>query len=807
MGADYYAFMRGTWPNSVDPQCADIKLMTPDDDFVAGVIKVGDARGTDCVTYDPASTLPTSALYTSPCTPNNPNQLFMYNMVTKHLRATTSDGPALFFWWRGPIKRYTDFEESEPGYGWQLPLVQPGSVTAVDDRGYSGYCWRIASNDKRISASQTCHTFVFTPKGKSIFLSYLSQSDRPAMSVIVRSGNRCLVAKRKNLTTPTTRFTMTLKKLKAKAKSLGLNMTEVFKGAVLNRNWWLSMGKCVDDRYHIEQRHVLTQDNGANCTQQRCQGLLRWSGDYDNVLWAQTHNLFFRAAAVAEDKVSYTFDFPFDKEDYITRKIGGVTYCMGYSARYKLIGMFKNKADCLKFTVKYAPAEEPDHDDSAVVTLARFDYSGMAIYSKGSSKLSDDGRKELARKSDEDTKIRNLFYRKYDPFFADLGATGRRHFRRGGPGMKVRPSGELDSSPTSGIVFPLLPAPRLHKYKFIEMSVYFEINAKLDLDRTYTLLSFARTSGCVIYLTGDGLFGLKCYKNGKEMFTQQITSWPRDKFTLTQGTHKVSLLFSKDPSVPFRVYVDGMRVITVPNPGGWDLAQVSNTVRLFNDQYFWQFTGLSARLKRFSIAVSDDFDKLEQVAKRLKLARVEIPRLDTDHRDLNMESPMDTRWENCRVTAINPTTHFVEAVTCDIIPLRNNTQTYVPARMLRLACSRPRCEIFFNNRPLLLANKFSVTYKPNYPANFNSENVGSPPLFPDPTLVTDGWATRQMVFDIRYAPNLILLETESTTSTTETDSLDSESDATVADVRKYLCMEVKANPARVLQEVSQDDLF
>eukprot|EP00455_Lapot_gusevi_P039508 TRINITY_DN4431_c0_g1_i1.p1 TRINITY_DN4431_c0_g1~~TRINITY_DN4431_c0_g1_i1.p1 ORF type:complete len:124 (+),score=40.43 TRINITY_DN4431_c0_g1_i1:57-428(+) len=123
--------------------------------------------------------------------------------------------------------------------------------------------------------------------------------------------------------------------------------------------------------------------------------------------------------------------------------------------------------------------------------------------------------------------------------------------------------------------------------------------------------------------------------------------------------------------------------------------------------------------------------------------------------------------------------------------------------MLRLACSRPRCEIFFNNRPLLLANKFSVTYKPNYPANFISENVGSPPLFPDPTLVTDGWATRQMVFQIRYAPNPVLLELEST----ETDSLDSETDATVADVRKYVCMEIKANAARVLQEVSQDDLF
>eukprot|EP00455_Lapot_gusevi_P039518 TRINITY_DN4431_c0_g1_i3.p1 TRINITY_DN4431_c0_g1~~TRINITY_DN4431_c0_g1_i3.p1 ORF type:complete len:837 (+),score=203.75 TRINITY_DN4431_c0_g1_i3:103-2511(+) len=802
MGADYYAFMRGTWPNSVDPQCADIKLMTPDDDFVAGVIKVGDARGTDCVTYDPASTLPTSALYTSPCTPNNPNQLFMYNMVTKHLRATTSDGPALFFWWRGPIKRYTDFEESEPGYGWQLPLVQPGSVTAVDDRGYSGYCWRVSPNDKRISANQTCHTFVFAPNGKTIFMTYLRQSDRPSMSVIIRSGNKCLVAQRKDLFTPTINLGLSMKDLRKKAQDLGVNFADVFKGAVVNRNWWLSLDDCYDDRYRIEQRHVLTQEQGANCTQKSCKGHLRWSGNYDNGLFAVTEGgLFLRGSSLSEEKIPYTFEFPFGREDYITRIYRGVTHCMGWDDKHQQIRLYNSKSDCLKFTVKYAPAEEPDLDDPAVVTLARFDYTAVAIYSKGNSKLDDDSRKELARKSDASVAARDRFYQKYDPFFADLGATGRRRFRRGGVGMKVRPSGELDSSPTSGIVFPLLPATRLFSYKFIEMSVYFEINAKLDVDHSYILMSFARTSGCVVYLTGDGLFGLKCYRNGQEMFTQQITSWPRDKFTLIQGTHKLSLLFSKDPSVPFRVYVDGARVLTVTNPGGWDLAQVSNTVRLFNDPYFWQFNGLSATLKRFSISVSHDFEKIEEVAMRLKLVGVEIPQLDEG--DLNTEPRLDTRWENCRITSINTVTNFVEAVTCDIIPLRNNTQTYVPARMLRLACSRPRCEIFFNNRPLLLANKFSVTYKPNYPANFISENVGSPPLFPDPTLVTDGWATRQMVFQIRYAPNPVLLELEST----ETDSLDSETDATVADVRKYVCMEIKANAARVLQEVSQDDLF
>eukprot|EP00455_Lapot_gusevi_P048073 TRINITY_DN6596_c0_g1_i1.p1 TRINITY_DN6596_c0_g1~~TRINITY_DN6596_c0_g1_i1.p1 ORF type:complete len:253 (+),score=40.38 TRINITY_DN6596_c0_g1_i1:482-1240(+) len=249
-----------------------------------------------------------------------------------------------------------------------------------------------------------------------------------------------------------------------------------------------------------------------------------------------------------------------------------------------------------------------------------------------------------------------------------------------------------------------------------------------------------------------------------------------------------------------------------PHPGGWDLEQASNTVRLFTDRNFWQYGVLEASLKRFSLVVSDNGQKMEQVATRLALDGVQIPPLKPDG-DLETESGLQTRWENCRkYIAPRPKWGWVPsptpnnaAVTCDIITLRGNVPVKVPGSVLRLACSRPRCSLRLQSQGT--ASNFSVIFFPNYPASFNSENVGAPPLFPDPTLLTDGWSQLNMVFDIQYAPNTAKLEMNAATSNREADSLQSESQAQVADMKKYVCVETRINSRAIRPIAIQDDVF
>eukprot|EP00455_Lapot_gusevi_P050062 TRINITY_DN7204_c0_g1_i12.p1 TRINITY_DN7204_c0_g1~~TRINITY_DN7204_c0_g1_i12.p1 ORF type:complete len:335 (+),score=93.56 TRINITY_DN7204_c0_g1_i12:45-1049(+) len=116
--------------------CAAFKFMLPEDDYVAGTIRVFNSTATNsrtnlCVTYREAES-PDSSLYVAPCDSTDANQRFVYNMLTFHLRTANGvakpdpapyDGPALFFWWKGRIKAYPDLDSvAQQGYGWLMPL-------------------------------------------------------------------------------------------------------------------------------------------------------------------------------------------------------------------------------------------------------------------------------------------------------------------------------------------------------------------------------------------------------------------------------------------------------------------------------------------------------------------------------------------------------------------------------------------------------------------------------------------------------------------------------------------------------------
>eukprot|EP00455_Lapot_gusevi_P009973 TRINITY_DN1448_c0_g1_i7.p1 TRINITY_DN1448_c0_g1~~TRINITY_DN1448_c0_g1_i7.p1 ORF type:complete len:160 (-),score=31.71 TRINITY_DN1448_c0_g1_i7:51-530(-) len=96
--------------------------------------------------------------------------------------------------------------------------------------------------------------------------------------------------------------------------------------------------------------------------------------------------------------------------------------------------------------------------------------------------------------------------------------------------------------------------------------------------------------------------------------------------------------------------------------------------------------------------------------------------------------------------------NMVEGVSCQVSTYQTHRPVVVSRDLLRLACSRPSCQIYFDDDTPEVGSSFRVVYEPNYPASFVSENVGSPDRFEDPAFVSDGWSRRVLAFVIKYVP-------------------------------------------------------
>eukprot|EP00455_Lapot_gusevi_P050242 TRINITY_DN7247_c0_g1_i3.p1 TRINITY_DN7247_c0_g1~~TRINITY_DN7247_c0_g1_i3.p1 ORF type:complete len:342 (-),score=73.60 TRINITY_DN7247_c0_g1_i3:60-1085(-) len=337
------------------------------------------------------------------------------------------------------------------------------------------------------------------------------------------------------------------------------------------------------------------------------------------------------------------------------------------------------------------------------------------------------------------------------------------------------------------------------------MSLYFSIQSigltTMKPERTYVLMSFARTTGCLVYLTGTGLIGVKCFNQGKEMVSEQVTGWPRADFDLLKGTHKATLLFSVDPTLPVRLYVDGMSVLTIINPKfldhswKWDLTQASPSLQLFGDRFFWEYYGMWGVMKRFSLQVSNNIKSLMDLAETIMLEEVVPLEADGENKYVSSSLRLETTWENCQ-PLLNEETQLIDAVTCDIIPMKYGMRVPIEPSLLHLACSRPLCEISFTNEDYKPADIFSVTYRPHYPLNFNSENVGSPPPFPDPSFVTDGWSRHVISFKLNFHKDATLLETGA--------NLGHQSALQIRDAVKYVMVESAPMP-HIIERLQDDE--
>eukprot|EP00455_Lapot_gusevi_P029424 TRINITY_DN314_c0_g1_i7.p1 TRINITY_DN314_c0_g1~~TRINITY_DN314_c0_g1_i7.p1 ORF type:complete len:427 (+),score=119.64 TRINITY_DN314_c0_g1_i7:88-1368(+) len=377
---------------------------------------------------------------------------------------------------------------------------------------------------------------------------------------------------------------------------------------------------------------------------------------------------------------------------------------------------------------------------------------------------------------DED--VRAQFERFFDMFYADLGDFGHRRFRlHSGSRFQVRATGEL--LVRGGMVFPVLPSPEVtsSSYTLFEMSVRF-FRIELKRSGSFLLMSNARASGCIVYATFAGRIGLKCYNNYQVVAQSHITGWgPRtsEAFSMVNGAvHRVSLLLSTQSGGQVILFLDSVPLFTLPYV--WSPADSSANLNLFTDPYFWQYRRHPGGrwVYHVSVYAADNAARLRSIINtRLKY---EMALFDNSIPATPVPASLTTTWSNCLFYR-DTTTGLFYAMKCTVTP-----SAPVPIDVLSLSCSRPGCRMEFANskkialRALIPSSSYDIVYKPNFPASFTSEFVGSNRTVSDPSFVTDGFQTRLVSF------NLGFVKDDSFTSKIETD-------VTVMDVCQYRCVQ------------------
>eukprot|EP00455_Lapot_gusevi_P020897 TRINITY_DN2204_c0_g6_i3.p2 TRINITY_DN2204_c0_g6~~TRINITY_DN2204_c0_g6_i3.p2 ORF type:complete len:245 (-),score=61.38 TRINITY_DN2204_c0_g6_i3:70-744(-) len=208
-----------------------------------------------------------------------------------------------------------------------------------------------------------------------------------------------------------------------------------------------------------------------------------------------------------------------------------------------------------------------------------------------------------------------------------------------------------------------------------------------------------------------------------------------------------------------------------------------------------------AGLVRRMIGAADENDAVfvQQVERQNLLQLLEIKQqrtLQQQNRAYQQLVPaallpaIETRWSNCRGVGSE---HQQTGVRCQLKVTLNGQPYSVSRDVFSLACSRSKCSIDFDANQPSKGSSFMFTYSPNYPSTFESEDVGSPGLFPDQAILTDGFSVGLANFGIDYQPGQenVLLETE------------------VVDVMKYKSKQTCCATVRhvVWVENDEDDIF
>eukprot|EP00455_Lapot_gusevi_P008112 TRINITY_DN1349_c0_g5_i1.p1 TRINITY_DN1349_c0_g5~~TRINITY_DN1349_c0_g5_i1.p1 ORF type:complete len:386 (-),score=130.96 TRINITY_DN1349_c0_g5_i1:122-1120(-) len=167
--------------------------------------------------------------------------------------------------------------------------------------------------------------------------------------------------------------------------------------------------------------------------------------------------------------------------------------------------------------------------------------------------------------------------------------------------------------------------------------------------------------------------------------------------------------------------------------------------------------------KRLKSALNKEKDKLNRLDKKYNKKRgfssdddlVEVKKRPRQVSAIRV-GQVSTQWTNCEaLTRDRNGTKEHYALQCQLEA--EVTGYNLTGDLFSLGCSRPRCVISFV-KDVGEPGELYFRYEPNYPADFNSENVGDPDPFPDVAMISDGFSTGRVSFGIQYESSALALE-------------------------------------------------
>eukprot|EP00455_Lapot_gusevi_P033522 TRINITY_DN3665_c0_g3_i3.p1 TRINITY_DN3665_c0_g3~~TRINITY_DN3665_c0_g3_i3.p1 ORF type:complete len:303 (+),score=93.29 TRINITY_DN3665_c0_g3_i3:217-1125(+) len=262
------------------------------------------------------------------------------------------------------------------------------------------------------------------------------------------------------------------------------------------------------------------------------------------------------------------------------------------------------------------------------------------------------------------------------------------------------------------------------------------------------------------------------------------------QYSLADGKrHVVSLLYSTALNGTHRLYVDYEEVGQCENLGKWDINKANGRLNVFYQAGEWRYRPLEVRVYDVMLWTGS-YEKLQALAIDRSFRpspadeKDEIDLLPPDDPETTATRvpPIKTKWENCVPTSTAQDNGVVinDALKCDLAIYLNDKPYPVYLDIFGLGCSRPNCWIYFAPNQKQPSDRYKFTYRPRFPMEFTSENVGTPSPFSDISMLTDGFSYGPVSFGMKYGPQ-------------SRSALEVESGANVgaADFVRYQCVESK----------------
>eukprot|EP00455_Lapot_gusevi_P036510 TRINITY_DN4064_c0_g2_i2.p1 TRINITY_DN4064_c0_g2~~TRINITY_DN4064_c0_g2_i2.p1 ORF type:complete len:1261 (+),score=203.36 TRINITY_DN4064_c0_g2_i2:406-3783(+) len=759
--------------------CSLIRFTPLSDDFTEGrILSLRDTNTTDCLAYTPplrsltpdVGVAKTSVLSVTQCDPLVANQRFLYNQWTLRLKAksVTDSNPVIFMWWKDGLKAYQEIPEvtDQPGnFGWAMPTKFFGPVTNTDSRGFSGRCWK--NTAKGVFVDQSCSRYLFQ--------SFEGRPPSTYLSVQISVSGRCVT------------YVRTL-------------VTESGKTFLRPR---LTLSGCQSAYSTVTQRFVLELED-SNC-ETGCKAHLRWAGDpRHNVIWQHPvlKSQLVPHAVMTEWTDAWLVNWK--QTASIQRQRVGLCWGTEQVGTTTFVSMVSPaNATCLAASFTLSTQNHPygqhviQQFEADSVSSVQQDFlstkqatsndlffadlgeSGMRrLQPVGTNFWSQDGKlyyvnldpsktpnQDSVKQEVLNMAATNPNWKKLiptpppkptlNPFVANMaqqiGVPQSQIFVASGPPppapIILDPMFKALSPGSLG--FPFVPNRLLETYDHGFIQVGF---ITIPKNSHSLIFSFRHMRGCEVFITPNGNLGMSC-----AFSTGNVLCYADTDGLLHDGNlHFVGLVYSTKAGLPSVLFVDGQAVVECATPENWDIRLAASRLSLFWEPGMWRYVPRMVGIRQV-LLMANDRTSLIQIAglpigtpsaliRNKKFAEAGGFTNVARTLPVSTQSNMKTSW-TCTAPPAPVTQLQVE---CQI--KLDSTDALALQDAFPLACSRPGCTISTVTKP---GPNLFFNYLPHYPAEFISENVGSPPLFPDVTILTDGATQRSGSFNIKYSPDLI----------------------------------------------------